>query len=84
MTTDTGCKIATEYLNHQSSCLKCPFDKCIYDEPIKNTYQSAYRVKTIKRNQAILDRVKAGVHTKEIAREFSLSERTIQRVLRSL
>ena len=30
---DSGCWAATNYLGHPSSCLKCPFRKCVYDEP---------------------------------------------------
>lgn len=28
---DRGCKIATQYLNHQSLCSECPFPQCIKD-----------------------------------------------------
>lgn len=28
---DSGCEQATEYLGYQSSCLKCPFKKCVLE-----------------------------------------------------
>lgn len=28
---DSGCKMATAYLNHQSLCLECPFETCKMD-----------------------------------------------------
>ena len=30
---DDGCEFADEFLNRKSSCLNCPFPKCVYDEP---------------------------------------------------
>ena len=29
---DEGCEMASVYLGYQSSCLNCPFPKCVYDQ----------------------------------------------------
>ncbi len=77
---DSGCKVATEHLGSQSLCLECPFPECIYDDPLKGSA----RAKKQNRNVAIVERYKAGIATEDIASEFGVSIRTIQRVLRSL
>ena len=71
---DAGCKTATEYLGRPSSCLKCPFRKCTYDEPGSSTKR--------KRDEAVRVKIKAGIDIKEIALEFNVGKRTIQRIKR--
>ncbi len=76
---DDGCESATAYLGHQSSCLNCPFPKCIYDEP-------GGRQHWLKRQR---DREVArlfsneGKEVKELALMFGVSQRTVQRALKN-
>ena len=68
---DEGCELA-------SSCLNCPFPRCIYEQP--------------RGRQSWLKRIRDGVITrrfatenkgvKELALEFRVSQRTIQRALK--
>lgn len=42
---NSGCPTASAFLGHQSSCLDCPFDPCIYDlnrRQVKKLVQSVY------------------------------------------
>jgi len=73
---DSGCEIATEYMSTQSSCLNCPFKRCIYDEKFQVLKSALKR----KRNEAIMTRQRAGAKTKELAKEFCVTQRTIRRV----
>ena len=76
---NSGCQAATEFLGYQSSsCLKCPFRKCVYDEPIVGVI----RAKNRKRNEEIRQRFKGGEDTQSLARAFDVSSRTIQRIVR--
>ncbi len=74
---DSGCKSATHYLSHQSSCLKCPFRKCVYDEPMVR----GWRAKKRRRNEQIIQRFKEGKDTQSLAIAFDVSKRTIQRIV---
>ena len=68
---DEGCEMAI-------SCLRCPLPKCIYDQP-------RGRQRWLKRTR---DREIARLFTtgdkgiKELALEFSVSQRTVQRALK--
>ena len=74
---DTGCKVATEYLNGiQSSCDQCPFDQCIYDAP-----RRPGSAQKIKRNELIIKRDKEGVTAVRIAKEAGVSEKTVWNVI---
>ncbi len=76
---DSGCKVATEYLDgKQSSCLDCPLKRCIYDEKFKGVKSSL----KMKRNEEIMTRLKAGTTVKELAKEFGISTRTVHRMKR--
>lgn len=74
---DTGCKYADEVLGHKSLCLKCPFTDCILDMPqgIKNSIMKAMR------NQEILNLVNKGINSKNIAKDFGITARTVQRIV---
>jgi len=76
---DSGCQQATDYLGHQSSCLKCPFYKCILDEPGVGIAKAKKRT----RKEEIIRRLKAGESIADLAIAFDVSIRTVQRVKRS-
>ena len=69
---DGGCDLA-------DSCLNCPFPKCIYDEPGgKQHWLKKLRDREIARLFS-----SEGKGVREIALMFDVSQRTIQRALRS-
>ena len=75
---DDGCELATKHSAHKSSCLNCPFTKCIYEEPGgRQRYIKSRRDKAIGRlfNSE-------GKRIKELALMFSVSQRTVQRALK--
>ncbi len=67
---DEGCDFA-------SSCLDCPFSRCIYDEP----GGKQHFVKEL-RNKEILRLYIQGRQIKELATMFAISQRTIHRALK--
>lgn len=68
---DEGCEFA-------DSCLNCPFEKCIYDEPRgRQHYTKRLRAKEIARLFTT-----GGKGIKELALMFGLSQRTVQRALK--
>jgi hypothetical protein len=68
---DEGCEYA-------KACLDCPFPQCLYDEPRgRQRWMKKTRDKEIKR---LFD---TGKKVKELAMFFSVSQRTIQRALKS-
>ena len=70
---DEGCEFA-------DSCLNCPFPKCIYDEPRgKQRWLKRLRAKEMAR----LFTTK-GKGIKELAVMFGVSQRTVQRALRTV
>ena len=69
---DEGCELA-------DSCLKCPFPRCIYEQPGgKQRWFKKLRDREIAR---LLSSEGKGVQ--ELAMMFGISQRTIQRALRS-
>lgn len=75
---DSGCPEATAYLGGvQSSCLNCPFEKCIYET--KGRPVSPLR---LRRNAEIMQMARQGAETKELAERFGVSRRTIERALK--
>jgi AraC-like DNA-binding protein len=56
------------------SCLNCPLPRCRYDENGK-------RVKKGLRDKRILGLRMEGKGVKELAQEFKLSQRTVQRII---
>jgi len=70
---DEGCELA-------ESCLNCPFTKCIYDEPGgKQRWLKKLRAREIAR-LFIID----GKGVKELAQIFGISQRTVQRALKTI
>ena len=68
---DEGCE-------HAARCLNCPFKKCLYEEPGGREHYFKSR-----RNSEVARRRGEGKSTREIAKEFNVSERTVQRIIRS-
>ena len=69
---DEGCEFA-------DSCLSCPFPQCLYDEPRgRQRWLKEWRNKEIARLFS-----GGGWGVKELALLFRLSQRTIQRALKS-
>jgi AraC-like DNA-binding protein len=68
---DEGCEFA-------DSCLNCPFSQCLYDEP-----RGRQRWLKQLRNKEIARLFSGGWGMKELALLFGLSQRTIQRALKS-
>ncbi len=67
---DKGCDLA-------SSCLECPFDRCLDDEP--RARQTLLRQ---RRERTIAELSQEGKGTREIAVLLGVSRRTVQRALR--
>ena len=75
---DDGCVAADQFFGHKSSCLDCPFPKCIYDEP-----RGQQRWLKRQRDRKIVRQfIQEGKEVGELARIFGLSPRTIQRALK--
>lgn len=67
---DEGCELAR-------SCLNCPFAQCVYDEPRgRQRWLKSLRAREMARLFA------RGKKVRELAQIFSVSERTVQRVLK--
>ena len=70
---DEGCELA-------ESCLNCPFANCIYDEPGgKRRWMKRLRAREIARLH-----IDEGKKVKELSEMFGISERTVQRTLKSI
>ncbi len=69
---DEGCDLA-------SSCLNCPFPKCVYDQPRgRQRWLKRWRDREIVRLSNT-----EGKRVKELALMFGLSQRTVQRALKN-
>ena len=68
---DEGCEYA-------ESCLGCPFPQCLYDEP-----RGRQRWLKALRNKEINRLFTGGWGAKELALMFGVSQRTVQRALKS-
>lgn len=76
---DDGCELAATYLGDKSSCLSCPFSRCVYDEP-------GGKQRMIKRLRAremarLFNTEGKGI--RELAVMFGVSRRTVQRALKA-
>jgi DNA-directed RNA polymerase specialized sigma24 family protein len=67
---DEGCEFAP-------ACLDCPLPRCIEEIP-RGRQQWRKRL----RNQEMLSLFARGMKTAQLAREFGVSQRTVQRVLK--
>ena len=68
---DKGCDLAP-------SCLDCPFDRCLEDDP--RARQNLLRQ---RRNRTISELRDEGKDSREIARLLGISQRTVQRAMRA-
>ena len=75
---DSGCEAATEYLGRPSSCLKCPFPKCV----LEKRGVGIVRAKKFSRNDRIKELYAGGKTVKELAVHFDVGKRTIQRAVK--
>ena len=66
---DTGCEL-------WPSCLNCPFPTCIKEEP-----WGVEKFSKLRRAERMMELTKEGKSSKEIARIFECSPRTVQRWL---
>jgi hypothetical protein len=66
---DTGCEL-------YESCLDCPRDRCIEDEP-----RGRQKMRMNSRSLKMLFLRRQGKSVKDIARAFAVSIRTVQRAL---
>jgi len=77
---DDGCELATAYLGDRSSCLKCPFNRCVYDEPGgKQRWLKGLRAREMARLFTT-----EGKGIRELAQIFGVSQRTVQRALKAV
>jgi hypothetical protein len=72
------CRYKDEGCEYARACLECPFPQCLYDE-------ARGRQRWLKelRDQEILRLFTAGRKVKELAALFDISERTVQRAIKS-
>jgi hypothetical protein len=70
---DEGCEFA-------SSCLNCPFTKCIYDEPGGRQRFT----KRLRNGEMVRLFKKEGKGVRELASMFGVSQRTVQRALKGV
>jgi hypothetical protein len=69
---DEGCK-------HADSCLECPFIRCFYEVP-KTRRRRRYE----QRDTTIIKLYRTGKNTRQLAKRFKVTRRTIERVLKNL
>jgi hypothetical protein len=77
---DSGCEAATAYLGKPSSCLKCPFRKCV----LERGRIGIAMAQKLNRNEEIRRLVEDGMSVKDAAKRFGVTLRTIQRVVKDL
>lgn len=69
---DTGCKRAKK-LGYYGLCKDCTFDPCLEE---KRAFQIA---KKLQRYSAIVDMLRTGKSTKDVAEHFGVCQRTVSR-----
>ena len=70
---DRGCDLSP-------SCLKCPLPRCRHDLEARGSRSA----RTLRDREILRQRTTAGKNVAELATEFDLSKRTIQRIIRRL
>jgi len=68
---DDGCEFA-------DSCLNCPFERCIYDEPGGRQHY----IKSLRDREMLRLFTTGGKGIRELALMFGISQRTVQRALK--
>ena len=76
---DRGCPQATAYLGHQSRCLDCPFEDCLFQRATVSTTQ-----KPSERNITIYQQYHAGTSKRRLAQEYGVCPRTIRLVIQNI
>ena len=77
---DEGCEAATAYLGRRSSCLNCPFPKCIYDQYGGRQHW----LKRLRDREMVRLFSTGGKGIRELALTFNVSQRTVQRALKRI
>ena len=77
---DEGCEVATAYFRHQSSCLNCPFPKCVYDQQGGKQHW----LKQLRDREMLRLFNTGGKEMKGLAEMFGVSQRTVQRAIKRL
>jgi hypothetical protein len=72
------CRYRDEGCDYADSCLACPFEQCLYDEP-----RGRQRWLKTLRNREINRLFTGGWGINELALLFGVSQRTIQRALKA-
>jgi hypothetical protein len=72
------CRYKDEGCEYAGACLDCPFPQCLYDEP-----RGRQRWLKELRNREINRLFESGCKVRELASRFDLSDRTVQRALKS-
>ena len=72
------CRYRDEGCENAASCLECPFPQCLYEEP-----RGRQRWLKGLRNTEINRLFNGGQEVKELAAMFGISQRTVQRALKS-
>ena len=71
------CRYRDEGCEYAGSCLNCPFPRCIYDEP-----RGRQRWLQELRDREINRLSQSGRKVRELADQFDVSERTVQRAIK--
>jgi hypothetical protein len=70
------CNYKDEGCEYAPACLQCPFPQCLYDEP-----RGRQRWMKKLRDREISRRFKAGEKIDDLAEDYDLSSRTVQRAI---
>ncbi|MFC2013211.1 hypothetical protein ACFLUE_02875 [Chloroflexota bacterium] len=77
---DEGCEVASAFLHHQSSCLNCPFPKCVYEQDGGKQHW----LKQLRDREMLRLFNTGGKEMKGLAEMFGVSQRTVQRAIKRL
>jgi hypothetical protein len=76
---DSGCPYATKHLGYPSSCLNCPFEKCIYDAG-----DGLRGFLVAERNEKMKELWNEGKPIEELAEMFNLTPDYVRVILRGM
>jgi len=74
---DDGCA-AARAIGYDGPCLECPLPECLMDDDLKGK-----SIKNLGRDEEIRHRWKSGKSPVQLAREFGLSRRQVERIVRT-
>ena len=72
----SGCPQASDYMGEPSSCLACPFSRCVFD---KN--KDGYSLKREQRDKEVLKLFLSGSEITSLAMRFHLKKKYIVRIV---